>query len=254
MINQYIDIDEQLGKQANFFDPYGPNILHFKLNENLLSKLDNYIEYFLNDKNVQKEVEDTIIAHSPDYTNDEGHSQYNTISSGIMRSIPPHYDQKYDSLLGDIIYNICYEYVKAFITNVNTDISLRQFTFDEQPINLVDKELKNTEIKITDIWFVRMKEGDFHAMHDHILRATLSGGIYLRTPKVPFPQSAISWIHSGNSGLSFNNGSWGLQPDRGDVFVWPAWLSHHVYPFKGKDISREMISFNAKVEYIEEKI
>lgn len=249
-----VSVNDRLGKNGLLMNPYGPNILYLDVHEDILSKLDSYLKDFLNDDDIQKEIQDTIIAHSPDYTNDEGHSQYSTISSGFMKPIPPRFDISKNTFLGNVVYDLFYEYVRTYVINSNSDPSFRQFNSTSSDDNLrkkIETELENTKIEITDIWFVRMKEGDFHAMHDHISKgyASLSGGLYLNTPNVPFPQSLISWVRSGNAMSPFSNGSWGIQPKRGDAFIWPSWLSHHVYPFKGKDVIREMISFNAKLNY-----
>ena len=246
MINQSVDVDKHLGKDGFLINPFGPNIFHFTLNDNLLLNIENYINDFLNDEHAQKEIENVIVAHSPEYTNNGLH--YNTISSGFIKPISPRYDLDKNSYLGNIIYNMCTRYFKLCLENINKDISLRQFLTDKSVEELTFEGVDNTKISVVDIWYVEMQDGDFHAMHDHSKTASVSGGIYLHTPDVPFPQSLISWVRSGNTLGAFNEGSWGLQPKKGDVFIWPSWLSHHVYPFKGKDLNRKMISFNAFME------
>ena len=44
--------------------------------------------------------------------------------------------------------------------------------------------------------------------------------------------------------LENNNNKFTITPKNGDVYIWPAWLRHFVYPFRSKE-KRTMISFNA---------
>ena len=87
---------------------------------------------------------------------------------------------------------------------------------------------------IIDVWYVVMKEGDFHILHNHQEIGGIAGGLYLKIPEMKPPQGNISWV-SDDKVFSWS-------PKVGDYFVWPSYLIHSVYPFKGPE-SRIMISW-----------
>ena len=102
---------------------------------------------------------------------------------------------------------------------------------------------------ITDVWYVAMKSGDFHLLHSHHINteiAELSGAIYLEVPdNLPDPQGNITWVTGGIS-AELHFPFWESSPKPADVFLWPSWLLHMVYPFRSKQ-ERLMISFNGQI-------
>ena len=111
------------------------------------------------------------------------------------------------------------------------------------------KESKSYKYFPTDCWYVVMKSGDFHKLHahnnpySHNSIGQLSGSIYLDIPEnLPYPQGAIEWVFTGATD-NLSNSSCEFSPKSGDVVLWPSWLRHHVYPFRGNK-ERIMISFN----------
>ena len=98
--------------------------------------------------------------------------------------------------------------------------------------------------EILNVWYVIMKSGDFHLIHNHTPEdkpyCKLSGAIYLDVPdNLPYPQGNINWILSARQA----GGVISISPKLGQVFLWPAWVMHTVYPFRSKQ-ERIMISFN----------
>jgi hypothetical protein len=41
-----------------------------------------------------------------------------------------------------------------------------------------------------------------------------------------------------------------IEPEEGDLYIWPAWLLHHVFPFNS-DVTRISFSTNCKLVYEE---
>ena len=98
---------------------------------------------------------------------------------------------------------------------------------------------------ISEMWAVLMKEGDFHMLHSHQKPGVvydksefegISGGLYLKIPEKKPPQGNINYV------LDDKVFSW--SPKDGDYFVWPSYVIHGVYPFKGPG-SRIMVSWNS---------
>ena len=46
----------------------------------------------------------------------------------------------------------------------------------------------------------------------------------------------------------FIDPKYSVKPHVGQIFIFPAWLLHQVYPFRGKGL-RRTISFNVSVEF-----
>ena len=232
MLVSNFELDKSLGDNGILMNPFGPNILHFNLNENILKKIIDIINNISTEE--KEKVKDIKIVNSG-YDLD---IQKNSISSGEMLQISPEYDKKNNHFLGGLIYDITLEYYKSFIQQDHKDISLRHF---KSSLPNEDEQMRDLNVGVKDIWYVKMKSGDFHIMHNHAQSADISGGIYLDVPTVPFPQSMVSWVVSGNNLGNFSSGGYGIQPQAGDVFVWPAWLSHHVYPFKNINEERPLL-------------
>jgi len=126
-----------------------------------------------------------------------------TVQSGKLKTIP------YNARLWDLINKITDEY------------------YQKIPISVGSK-------RITQVWAGLMKEGDFHILHNHQEIGGIAGGLYLKIPEMKPPQGNISWV-SDDKVFSWS-------PKVGDYFVWPSYLIHSVYPFKGPE-SRIMISW-----------
>ena len=98
---------------------------------------------------------------------------------------------------------------------------------------------------VLEVWAVLMKEGDYHIFHSHQKPGLVydksefegvSGGLYLKIPEKKSPQGNINYV-SDDKVFSWS-------PKDGDYFVWPSYIIHGVYPFKGPG-SRIMVSWNS---------
>jgi len=95
------------------------------------------------------------------------------------------------------------------------------------------------ELALERVWAIDQKENDYQVLHAHVPNV-LSGIIYLETP----PGMNTSTYPDGILTLIENN-PFVVLPSPGDMYVWPAYMLHHVYPFRGKG-RRVAISFNLK--------
>jgi uncharacterized protein (TIGR02466 family) len=97
-------------------------------------------------------------------------------------------------------------------------------------------------------WAVLMKEGDSNSPHIHP-DACLSGVYYVETVDKPFPQGCIEFINPVET-LSFNellraDSCFKISPAAGELILFPSYLTHYVYPFKGPG-ERICIAFNVR--------
>lgn len=225
MISKHLDLNDNIGSEGSLFNPFGPPIMHVSANKNIINNIKNLIIDFIN----KTDNKITGIIHGTDAKDQEN----NSIVKGEIAAIP--YNNDID-ILNDYINKITYQYsISCFTSTLSNRFGDQVYTNIEEIVP-----------KITSLWYVILKEGDFHIIHDHAHSDCMfSGAIYLDCPNVPDPQSKISWIMSGSSNLLHNN-VWGVVPKTGDIFIWPSWMSHTVYPFRG-DGERLMISFNSKI-------
>jgi len=122
-------------------------------------------------------------------------------------------------------------------------------------IDLVEERLKNLNLTcaVHSSWGNISVAGDFNPSHSHA--GMISGVGYLRLPD-DIEEEWENEDHDPSAGLiNFINGSTlpldsnttRFRPTVGDIYFFPAWLLHEVYPFRSKG-ERWSFSFNTTVE------
>ncbi len=103
-----------------------------------------------------------------------------------------------------------------------------------------------TKIELGDMWLNIQREGDFNPVHNHNCKTEtgLSSFCWLTFPlhvmksAVKSNQQGMTYLHwgltHGSSSKQFMYPkNTGLLPDPGLIVMFPSWLEHVVYPFKG---------------------
>jgi uncharacterized protein (TIGR02466 family) len=117
--------------------------------------------------------------------------------------------------------------------------------------DLGQDELEPYEVSFVDMWVVSQREKDFNPIHQH--GGELSGIVYLKVPPQinprKFPEGYLEFVHGRSKPETLDfNGSRAVLPVVGDVYIFPAWLQHIVYPFYGEG-ERRSLSFNILMNY-----
>ena len=120
------------------------------------------------------------------------------------------------------------------------------------------KMWKDFTMNIIQVWLVSQYKHDYNPPHTH--GGTMSGIIYLKVPKritdnLEVPDGKLSfqgWLPYKPEMLMFNQNQ-SINPKTGDVYIFPAWLSHQVYPFDF-DEERRCISFNLQATPLGENV
>ena len=108
------------------------------------------------------------------------------------------------------------------------------------------------------LWANFQGPGDFNPPHDH--GGSLSWVIFLEIPEVlKFENSKYKGRSAGPGGITFIYGDGPREsvthhsfvPEAGDMYIFPAWLKHWVFPFKSK-CTRISVSGNVR-DYIKIK-
>ena len=217
-----------------FFSPFGPHILHSELDEESRKKsLDLILQ-------LDKDIKDgTIKSEGNIIWGDDGTYEENSISSGRMKRI--HFTPN----LIPIENIIC-----CFTTDYFKQFEILNPFYDDSGSIIKHKDFTDCETHeplVHSAWYVIMESGDFQILHAHNAptpHAIMSGAIYLDIPKdIKSPQGNLNFTLNSHD-APLHNAHWSITPKNGDVYVWPAWLKHFVYPFKSKE-KRIMISFNS---------
>ena len=107
-------------------------------------------------------------------------------------------------------------------------------------------------------WINFQKKGEYNPPHNH--PCDLSFVTFLQVPKeIGLEFESIPDIERGKGPgvlyldygeqLPFSVKSFGKLPEKGDLFIFPGWLMHHVHDFKA-DVERISVSGNIMIEVI----
>lgn len=109
-------------------------------------------------------------------------------------------------------------------------------------------------LKVREAWVVSQYAGDYNPVHSH--ESTISGIIYLKVPQgieqtfhqeEPSLDGTIQFIYGNYHRPSLQNfGPRVILPKAGDMYVFPSYILHTVYPFACKG-ERRCIAFNMDI-------
>ena len=112
-----------------------------------------------------------------------------------------------------------------------------------------------TKFNLLSSWVVRQFKNEYNPIHWH--GGHISGVAYLKVPEKLNHENSKKHIHK-NGNIEFVHGStqflssstFTLKPEIGDLYIFPHYLMHTVYPFYGEG-ERRSVSFNS---FIDDKI
>ena len=146
--------------------------------------------------------------------------------------------------------DFCIDAVRNFVL-----VQKRQ-NYGHDPRKLAEIESDKLNVKLTSMWFVNQKPGEYNPIHVHT-GCKVSAIGYLRTPKNQIAPRKKHFNTDGqlsftnNSGNDFNwtNPTCHLRPEEGDFYIFGAMQQHMVWPFRSTEENdlRISLSFNADV-------
>ncbi len=193
--------------------PFGPSIVKFKLPNEIVSEMNKYTDEIIGDK---KKSED--LNEGPKLAGNV--QQEFLLDQDFMQKI------KWAEFLGKITAH--------WIKDRN------------------GKTLRN--FKIIKSWIVRQFKNEYNPLHYH--SGHISGVGYLKVPN-----NLGSTIQEGKK-INMNgklelvestpkllcSGNYVATPEVGDMYLFPNYLLHTVYPFKDTEEERRSVSFNAIID------
>ena len=131
-----------------------------------------------------------------------------------------------------------------------------QAYFQNEPFNKENILKEEWMTKLTALWINSQKDNEFFPIHVHA-NCELSATMYLKIPEYlvdrrgdggPNLDGAVTFTNSASKDPIWGVPSITIQPEVGDLFVFPASQSHQVYPFRTADGKgeRRSVSFNAR--------
>ena len=199
--------------------PFGPHIVYSRMPAKIMDSLNKYIE-----KKIQKGQTENL---------DHGPHLVGKVTQEFR------IDSKQINAMAEFFNGVFGAYYQFHLQRRNTNLN------------------PNSTINVyyNGAWVVRQFEGEYNPAHIHT-ECQLSCVGYLQVPdfsiaeqkekKKHFPSHGnIELIHEG-SGM-WHTGSIRIKPAVGDFIVFPSYLMHTVYPFKGEG-ERRSFSMNISVE------
>ena len=111
------------------------------------------------------------------------------------------------------------------------------------------EELAHCKPVVTSAWTIRQYPGDYQEMHTHA-NGHISGNIYITAPELadgskPSDSQVLFRLPQSKDITKFiMNDTWKYSPTPGTIIVFPSYLPHTVYPWKGAG-NRTVLAFDA---------
>ena len=117
-----------------------------------------------------------------------------------------------------------------------------------------ERSIQLKSFEIIKSWIVRQFKNEYNPIHSH--SGHISGVGYLKVPKTMGKTTQKDKKINNNGKLVLIDGSKKLfcyptltiKPCIGDMYLFPSYLMHTVYPFSNTDEERRSISFNANID------
>jgi uncharacterized protein (TIGR02466 family) len=192
--------------------PFGPAIAKVQMPENLVIKLNDYADRIIKNDKVARKLD---------------HGKY--LAGNVKQEFI--IDAKFE--FQKYFFNFLKEVASAYILKVT------------------EKKIK--EFKVINSWIIRQFEDEYNPVHYHTghlsgvgyLKVPLNWGDYSQNNKRKNQNGKIDFIFGNKAFLSEGNTI--AEPKVGDFYMFPNYLYHTVYPFKGNE-ERRSVSFNANID------
>jgi len=213
--------------------PFGPTMLHTNVP---LYVIDNYNKY------CDKIITDKDLSKTYDYSSQLAGNvkQEFLIDGGFIES---------EKNLNNIIMLMAKRMISPGLRGNEGNLSFSYLkNAPKRSINIKVTEITGTEL--ISMWCVSQYAGDFNPLHVH--SGDLSGVVYLKVPPCIAEERAKEDHHPAVGDIqfiagtpqSFSSNNIQFIPKVGDLYIFPSWLHHTVYPFRTQDQERRSISFN----------
>ena len=127
----------------------------------------------------------------------------------------------------------------AFITTLSTEY-INQFAAAGNPLKCAKR------VEIDETWSVHSYDGDYNPIHDHGTKGIANTPTYSLYNESGHSDGCIAFQYGRVSVLDPERltpaQSFVMTPEVGKLLIFPSWLQHMVYPFKGEGERRTIAS------------
>jgi uncharacterized protein (TIGR02466 family) len=110
-------------------------------------------------------------------------------------------------------------------------------------------DMDYVDVKVTSIWTIKQNSGEYQAMHNHPA-GHLSGNMYIDMPTLAENSTNIDSnilfkfpVEKDVTKFILQDG-WCYRPEAKNILIFPSYVSHLVYPWKGTG-NRTVMAFDA---------
>ena len=200
----------------NLIKIFGPSVFKVQIPMEIVDKLNNYVDKIIEDKNKSKEL-----------------------------------DQGKD-LVGDVTQEFSLE-------NEFTQSSgwLNFLAASTKKWIELETQKKITKFQMRKSWIVRQFQNEYNPTHWH--SGHISGAGFLKVPKTLgahtqsiksghklYKGGQLQLIHGSRQFMSRSTLT--IEPKVGDMYLFPNYMMHTVFPFKNSNEERRSVSFNADID------
>jgi uncharacterized protein (TIGR02466 family) len=175
----------------------------------------------------------TELLHSHPELNDSGNPAI-SIRGGQQIQVYPNKIELDVAWLVSFLENICQGYIELIKSQSGAE------------------ELDYVKPMVTSIWTIRQFPGEYQELHTHP-GGNISGNIYVSAPELDEINSTPSdskllfrMPQTKDIGKFIMNDTWKYNPTPGTVVLFPSYLPHTVYPWKGTG-HRTVLAFDARL-------
>ena len=196
--------------KGEIFQPFSPKIGKFKLSKDIIEDINSHIENIIKDEKLSKNL-------------DYGGKLVGQVTQEIQLT---------EDVLSKGLIDQLSKFTQAYI------------------FNSIQKEIR--KFNLFESWVVRQFEGEYNPIHWH--GGHISGVAYIKLPEI-MKKNKFKNNFDKNGNIAFIYGSrqflshsiFTVKPEIGDIYLFPHYMMHTVYPFYGKG-ERRSLSFNAFID------
>ena len=199
--------------ESEILKPFGPSIVKVKIPQEIIDQMNLFVDEMTKDKDKLEKF-------------NEGPKLVGNVYQEFLMDIDFMKKIKWAEFLGS---------------------ACNQWTWQE-------KSLKLKSFQIIKSWIVRQFKNEYNPIHFH--SGHITGVGYLKVPRTmgKTTQKEKKTNHNGKlvlidgSKKLFCSPTYTILPSIGDMYLFPSYLMHTVYPFSDTDEERRSVSFNAKID------
>ena len=209
--------------------PFSPLLMEFKMPQEYIDKLNAYGDKISSDDNKSKKLD---------------------FSNRLVGNVKQEHiieDHVWREKINDDIPSF-FQWVGGCVNIYIQTVLKRNRHGEVNKANETEKQIMEKGIKSLNVlssWFVNSVAGDFNPIHQHEGRISAVGWLMMtESIQQDKEREYAGWIEfMYGENLNLLNNKHAVKPEVGQIFMFPSWLQHTVYPFRGDGVRRS-ISFN----------